>query len=102
MKVRMAPRAAHAQGLTEPQPQTHTWEHSRGAQAMEKPHAGHPGWLGVPQHRLGYSQKPTCNLWSVFTKRLCLKPLNLLIPRDEDTVFVWQTLQGFNTNLFNT
>lgn len=44
----MAPRAAHAQGLGSPSLR-HTWEHSRGAQAMEKPHVGHSGWLGVPQ-----------------------------------------------------
>lgn len=47
-----------------------------------------PGW--VSHSSLGYSQKPRCNLWGVFTKHLCLKLLNLLIPRDEDTVFIWQ------------
>lgn len=46
------------------------------------------GW--VSHSSLGYSQKPTCNLRGVFTKCLCLKPLNLLIPRTEDTVFIWQ------------
>lgn len=25
-----------------------SWKHSRGAQAMEKPHVGHSAWLGVP------------------------------------------------------
>lgn len=44
----------------------------------------------VPPSSLGYSQKPTWNLWGVFTNSLCLKPLNLLIPRDEGTAFTRQ------------
>lgn len=101
---RMAPKPARARGLMETQPQTHTWEHSRDPQAVEKPHIDHPR-LSVYslQCSLDCSQKPVCNLWGVFTKCLEHKPLNLFIPRDEDTAFnMANVLRRFNTNLFNT
>lgn len=100
----MAPKPARARGLMETWPQTHTREHSRDPQAAEKPHVDHPRLsVYILQCSLDYSQKPMCNLWGVFTKRPEHKPLNLLIPRDEDTAFnMVNVLQGFNTNLFNT
>lgn len=87
-KGRLKLRAAHGQGLSSPGsdtpgsiPEVHRqWKSSTLAILA--------GW--VSPSSLGYSQKPTCDLWGVFTNRLCLKPLNLWIPRDEDTAFTWQ------------
>lgn len=84
------PQGSTCPGAEEPQPQTQTWSIPEVLRQW-KSHmlAVLAGW--VSHSSLGYSQKPMGNLWAVFTKRLCLKPLNLLIPRDQDTVFIWQT-----------